>query len=459
MTEDSGARVVLTPDGPRPHPGTTTTDAAYVIYTSGSTGTPKGVVVGHAALAARVTWMREAYRLRPTDRIVQFAALSFDTHAEEIFPALAAGARVDLLPEGAVTLPEHLDGVTVLDLPTAYWHHLVEVIDGIPWPDTLRLVVLGGEQVHESAVARWRERFGDRIRLVNTYGPTEATIICTADELTGEPTAGRPPIGRPVGGTRVLLLGPHGEPVPPGAPGELCVGGAGLADGYLGRPELTAERFPLLDGERYYRTGDRARLRPDGRLEFLGRLDDQVKLRGFRIEPGEIEAHLGGRGAVAVHGETLVGYTVGEAGTLPDELRATLPPHLVPTAWVELDALPLTPSGKLDRSALPAPVRTQEWTAPRTDAELLVAEVYAEVLDTPRIGALDDFFALGGHSLLAVKVIARLRAATDVDLPIRTLFDQGTVEGVAQALEDRLLAEIDQLSDEEAARLLAEQPS
>ncbi|WP_151770725.1 non-ribosomal peptide synthetase [Streptomyces abyssomicinicus] len=457
MTEDSGARVVLTPDGPRSHPGTTDTDAAYVIYTSGSTGTPKGVVVGHTALAARVAWMREAYRLRPTDRIVQFAALSFDTHVEEIFPALTCGARVDLLPDGAVTLPEHLDGVTVLDLPTAYWHHLVEVIDDIPWPDTLRLVVLGGEQVHETAVTRWRHRFGDRVRLVNTYGPTEATVICTADELTGEPTTGRPPIGRPLGGTSALLLGPHGEPVPPGTPGELCVGGAGLADGYLGRPELTAERFPVIDGQRHYRTGDRARLRPDGRLEFLGRLDDQIKLRGFRIEPGEIEAHLGGRGAVAVHGETLVGYTAGDPGDLPGELRAVLPPHLVPTTWVRLDALPLTPSGKLDRAALPAPLRTQEWTPPRTDAEHLVAEVYAEVLGTPRAGALDDFFALGGHSLLAVKVIARLRAATDVDLPIRTLFDQGTVEGVARALEDRLLAEIDELSEEEAARLLAEQ--
>nr|WSX75586.1 amino acid adenylation domain-containing protein [Streptomyces sp. NBC_00899] len=458
MAEASGARVVVTPDGLRLLPGTTATDAAYCIFTSGSTGIPKGVLVGHTALAARVAWMREAYELRPGDRVVQFAALSFDTHVEEVFPALAAGARIDLLPEGAVTLPEHLDGVTVLDLPTAYWHHLVEVIDDIPWPDTLRLVVLGGEQVHEAAVARWREHFGDRIRLVNTYGPTEATVICTADDLTAEPTVGRPPIGRPLAGTRITLLGPHGEPVPPGSPGELCIGGAGLADGYVGRPELTAERFPILGGQRYYRSGDRARLRPDGRLEFLGRLDDQVKLRGFRIEPGEIEARLGGRGAVAVHGETLVCYTVGDRGTLPEELRAALPPHLLPSAWVEVDALPLTPSGKLDRAALPAPTVTRERVAPRTDAELLVADVYAEVLGIPGVGALDDFFALGGHSLLAVRVIARLRAATEVDLPIRTLFDQGSVAGVAQALEDRLFAELDRLSEEEAARLLADDP-
>ncbi|NUR87031.1 MAG: non-ribosomal peptide synthetase, partial [Nonomuraea sp.] len=362
---------------------------------------------------------------------------------------------------GAITLTDHLDGVTVLDLPTAYWHHLVDEIDRIAWPAGLRLVILGGEQVHEAAVTRWREHFGDRVRLVNTYGPTEATIIATAAELAGPGRtdatgAGRPPIGRPIGGTRILLLGPHGEPVPPGSPGELCIGGAGLADGYLGRPELTAERFPTLDGHRYYRTGDRARLRPDGQLDFLGRLDDQVKLRGFRIEPGEIEAHLGGRGAVAVHGETLVGYTAGPSAELAAELRAALPPHLVPAVWVELDALPLTPGGKLDRAALPAPERTVAAVAPRTDAEVLVAEVFAEALGTPGVGALDDFFALGGHSLLAVKVVARLRAATDVDLPIRTLFDHGTVEGVAQALEEALLAEIDQLSDAEADRLVAE---
>jgi amino acid adenylation domain-containing protein len=455
MAQDSGASVVLTPDGPRSLAEPAGTDAAYVIYTSGSTGVPKGVAVGHPALAARVAWMREDYGLRPGDRIVQFASLSFDTHAEEIFPALAAGARIDLLPEGAITLTDHLDGVTVLDLPTAYWHHLVDEIDEIAWPDTLRLVILGGEQVHEAAVTRWRERFGDRVRLVNTYGPTEGTIIATAADLTG---GGRPPLGRPIGGTRVVLLGPHGEQVPPGSPGELCIGGQGLADGYLGRPELTAERFIDLDGHRLYRSGDRARVRSDGQLEFLGRLDDQVKLRGFRIEPGEIEARLGGRGAVAVHGETLVGYTVGDPAPLADALRAELPPHLVPAVWVELEALPLTPGGKLDRAALPAPARTVAAVAPRTDAETLVAEVFAEVLGAAEVGALDDFFALGGHSLLAVKVVARLRAATDVDLPIRTLFDRGTVAGVARALEDSLLAEIDRLSEEEAARLLAEDP-
>ncbi|MFC4896733.1 AMP-binding protein [Streptosporangium amethystogenes subsp. fukuiense] len=431
-----------------------------MIYTSGSTGTPKGVVVSHRNLAARVAWMREAYGLGPGDRMVQFASLSFDTHAEEIYPALAAGARLELLPEGGVTLPDHLDQVTVLDLPTAYWHALVDDIDEIAWPPTLRLVILGGEQVHEAAVARWRRRFGDRTRLVNTYGPTEATIIATAAELDGSP--GRPPIGVPIADTSVLLLDAAGQEVPPGAPGELCVGGAGVATGYLARPGLTTERFPVLRGERIYRTGDLARWRSDGRLEFLGRLDDQVKVRGFRIEPGEIEAwlltHPGvGQAAVAVRRETLVGYVVGTAGgeELAGYLAGALPAHMVPTLWVNLTTLPLTGNGKLDRAALPAPeAGPRTRTAPRGDAEELVAEIFGEVLGIEEVGAFDDFFALGGHSLLATRAVARLRAAVEVDVPIRTLFARSTVADLAAAVEELLVAELAELSDEEAARLM-----
>ncbi|MFC7644714.1 AMP-binding protein [Streptosporangium lutulentum] len=191
-----------------------------MIYTSGSTGLPKGVVVEHGALAARVAWMKEVYGLGPGDRVVQFASLSFDAHAEEIYPALAAGATLELLPDGAVTLPEILAGprgreVTVLDLPTAYWHRLVDQMDDVAWPERLRLVILGGEQAHASAVARWRERFGDRVRLVNTYGPTEATIIATAADLGPADTEGRPPIGRPIGGVRAIVLDGHGHHAPP----------------------------------------------------------------------------------------------------------------------------------------------------------------------------------------------------------------------------------------------------
>jgi acyl carrier protein len=357
--------------------------------------------------------------------------------------------------------------VTVLDLPTPYWHRLTEA--DVTWPEPLRLVIIGGEQADAAAVARWRARFGDRVRLVNTYGPTEATIVATAHTLGAADVGRRPPIGRPIGGTTAHVLGRYGEPVPPGVPGELCLGGAGLARCYLGRPALTAERFTPdpygPPGSRLYRTGDRVRWRPDGTLEFLGRFDGQVKVRGFRVEPGEVTAslltHPGVRqAAVTADGERLVAYVVGPAA--PDELRrhlaATLPPHLVPTAWVPLDTLPLTVTGKVDLAALPAPgpEPAAEFVPPRTDAEALVAEVWAEVLglDADRVGALDDFFALGGHSLLATRVAALLRNTLEAEVPIRTVFDQPTVAELAAAIEKVLIDQMSGLSDEEAAQLL-----
>ncbi|WP_344056182.1 amino acid adenylation domain-containing protein, partial [Sphaerisporangium rubeum] len=409
-------------------------DPAYVIHTSGSTGRPKGVLVEHGALAARVRWMRQEYGLGPADRVAQFASLSFDTHVEELWPALTAGASVLLLPDGAATLPDVLrtpEGgrVTVLDLPTAYWHHLTEALGDVTWPRPLRLVVIGGEQAHAPAVGRWRAWFGDEVRLVNTYGPTEAVVVATAADLGRADTETTPPIGRPVDGVTARVLGPYGEPVPPGVPGELCLGGASLARGYVGRPLSTAERFvpdPFgPPGSRLYRTGDRVRLRPDGALAFLGRFDDQVKVRGFRVEPGEVTAALltcpGVRQAVVTaDGDRLLAYTVGPAD--PEDLRrrltATLPAHLVPSGWVRLDALPLTVTGKVDHAALPlpGPVAAARYVPPRTDAETLVAGVCAEVLglDAGAVGASDDFFALGGHSLLAVQVTARLRAGVGV---------------------------------------------
>ncbi|TDD12175.1 non-ribosomal peptide synthetase [Nonomuraea diastatica] len=444
--------------------------AAYVLYTSGSTGAPKGVVVEHAELAERVRWMRAVYGLRPGDRVVQMAALSFDTHAEEIYPALAAGATVELLPGGGAALPELLarrPDITVLDLPTAYFHHLVGMIDEVAWPERLRLVILGGEQVRAGAVERWRERFGDRVRLVNTYGPTETTIIATAAELRGGDP--RPPIGRPVRATTVKVLDAHGSPVPPGAPGELHVGGPGVARGYLGGYD---PRFATGRGGRVFRTGDRVRLRRDGQLEFLGRLDDQVKVRGFRIEPGEIEHCLLGhpdvrQAAVLARDGDLIAYVVlgasGDSPTAPkpiapepaEYVARRLPPHLVPTHWVVLDALPLTRNGKLDRRALPLPGPAEGGDVPpRADAEELVADVWAEVLGAGKIGAFDDFFALGGHSLLAIRVAARLRSLAGVDLPIRTLFERRTVAALAVAVEEALAAEVAVLSDEQARSLL-----
>ncbi|MFF4339990.1 amino acid adenylation domain-containing protein [Kitasatospora sp. NPDC001540] len=467
-------------------------DPAYVLHTSGSTGEPKAVSVPHRALLARVRWMGAAYGLGPGERVLQFASPGFDTHVEEVFPALTHGAEVVLLPVPPAELPDWLGSpqgrtLTVLDLPTAYWQELVAAGAAVPWPPALRTVVLGGDQVASAAVAAWRARFGDRVELWNTYGPTEAAVIATACRLGPADATARPDIGRPIAATVAHLLDDGGRPVPPGVPGELWLGGDGLADGYLGRPDLTAERFAAdpFTGGRMYRTGDLARLRPDGSLEFLGRRDRQLKVRGHRVEPAEVEAALLGQPGVAqavvdLHDEAgrqlLTAWLVPTDPERPPHgeelrrrLRAVLPAHLVPDVCLPLERLPLTVRGKLDRAALPSPATAApaagvgvgvvaERVPPGTDAEHLVAETWAEVLglDADRIGAHDDFFALGGHSLLAVRVLARLRAALELNLPVRVLFEAPTVAGTAAAVEELLLAEIDALSEDEVRALIDE---
>ncbi|MFF8770647.1 amino acid adenylation domain-containing protein [Kitasatospora sp. NPDC015120] len=483
MVRESGAVLLLTDEGGEglrllpgadPAPDDERAGLAYVLYTSGSTGTPKAVAVDHTALAARVDWMAgpDGYRLTPSDRIVQFASIGFDTHAEELWPALATGARVVLLPGGGRTLPDLLRGphgpaVTVLDLPTAYWEELVAHDERTPWPAALRLVVLGGSEVRADAVARWRERHGDTVRLVNTYGPTEATVIVTAADL-GAPDAGRrPPLGRPLPGVRLYVLDERGALLPRGSEGELYIGGAGLARGYLGRPDLTAAAFvedPFAGGP-MYRTGDRARWRTDGTLDYLGRADEQIKLRGYRIEPAEIESALAGRpdvlraAAVVLGGRRLVAYAVPAPGTGPDpaslreHLAVRLPAYLVPDTVVLLDTLPLTLNGKLDTAALPEPAQAsaRPYVAPRTDAEQLVTQLWQEVLGVPRVGALDDFFELGGDSLLVTRVVARVRAGVGLDVPIRDAFELSTAAALAARVEELLIAEIEALSEDEAA--------
>lgn len=502
MVRDAGVRVVVGPAATAPwlpdgvavlgeeagEPGTPDPawqagpdDAAYLIHTSGSTGTPKGVVVPHRALAARVAGMRRDYGITPGDRILQFASLSFDTHAEEIYPALTAGARL-VVAESGDTLPDllaagHGREVTVLDLPTPYWHQLADTVDTVAWPPGLRLLILGADQVSPAAVAAWRARFGERVRVVNSYGPTETTVIASAADLGPADATRRPPVGRPLDGTTLAVCDARGRLLPRGAAGELLIGGAGVTYGYRGRPGATARVF-VPDpwgppGALRYRSGDLVRWRSDGQLEFLGRIDAQIKVRGFRVEPGEVEAALlglpgVGRAAVVVRDEALVGYVVAAAEHRGDALRPaslraaladTLPAHLVPNSLVVLDGLPLTPNGKLDRRALPAPERRPElrggYVAPRTDAESLVTDVWAEVLGLDRVGALDDFFDLGGHSLLATRVVARIRAAAGLTVPLRVLFAHRTAQAFAVAVEDLLLAEIDALSEADAEELLA----
>jgi acyl carrier protein len=335
----------------------------------------------------------------------------------------------------------------------------------------LRTLMTAGEVCPAELVERWApER-----RFFNLYGPTEATIWSTTAECA--PGGGRPPIGRPVANTRAYVLDARGEPVPLGVPGELYVGGAGVTRGYAGRPGLTAERFvpdPFgAAGGRLYRTGDRVRWSARGELEFLGRVDEQVKLRGFRIEPGEIEGALRRSEGVAdcvvvaredVPGETrLVAYVVGdvEAAVLREHLLRELPEHMVPAAFVFLDALPLTPNGKVDRKALPAPeyaAGADRYVAPRTPVEEVLAGIWAEVLKVERVGVTESFFELGGHSLLATLMVARVQQLYGVEVQLRAIFDEPTVEELARHVDSALEvmdAELAQVDPDEMAQLLA----
>ncbi|WP_433040553.1 condensation domain-containing protein [Dactylosporangium sp. CS-033363] len=478
---DSGAGAVITADGIELLAGAHVPSIAYAMYTSGSTGRPKAVAVPHHALAARVEWMRERYKLTPADRVLQFASPSFDTFGEEVYPCLAAGATLVIPTGNRAELPDFLatpqgQGITVLDLPTSYWHELCADPAAVAWPKDLRLLILGGEQVRADALRRWFAHVGAGVEVLNTYGPTEATIIATAAHLTPADTHGRPPIGHPIGDTCVHVIGLGSAPVPDGVAGELVIGGAGLADGYLGNPELTAERFVELGGVRHYRTGDRARRRTrhdgafGGAFEFLGRIDEQLKVRGYRIEPGEVEAALLthpaiGHAVVSADDGRLVAHLVAAPGTTaptPGDIRAhlddLLPTYLQPRAYAVLERLPMTRNGKVDRAALP-PVAAEagEGRPPETDAERLVAEVWRDVLGVTGIRADDDFFDLGGHSLLATRVVARLRAGAGIEVPLRTIFTATTVGLLAVAVEDLLLAEIEALDDDEVRRLLAEE--
>jgi amino acid adenylation domain-containing protein len=437
-------------------------DLAYVIYTSGSTGTPKGVLVGHAPLANAIGFSVRRYVLTPADRVLQFASISFDASLEEIFASLVSGATLVLRDDAMLESPRHLLdaagrlGITVLSLPTAYWHKVVAALAAgeARWPSAIRLVSIGGERAQAEPLAKWLA-LGLGVELVNVYGPTEATIGCTHAALrVAEPEV---PIGRPYANARVYLLGADLQPVPAGSIGELAVGGGVLARGYLGMPVLTAERFvpdPFhqTPGARMYRTGDLAMHRPDGTLEFRGRVDAQVKVRGFRIELGEIEAalsrHPGVREAVVVarqhEGETvLAGYVIpGEphptAGDLHRFLREQLPAYMVPPALVLLDRLPLTVHGKVDLDALPIPERTtgseRDSLAPRDALELRLVRLWEELLGVQPISVRDDFFELGGHSLIAVQLVARLQRSLGASLSMATLVRHPTIESLATIL-------------------------
>ncbi|MFD8637329.1 amino acid adenylation domain-containing protein, partial [Streptomyces sp. NPDC059656] len=427
---------------------------AYVIYTSGSTGRPKAVVVEHSAIVNRLLWMQDRYRLGADDRVLQKTPFGFDVSVWEFFWPLITGAALVVAEPGGHKDPAYLSRVIQEEAVTTV--HFVPSMLAAFVEDpkaggcrSLRRVVCSGEALPEELKNRFLDVLD--VPLHNLYGPTEAAVDVTHWDCRRE-DAGPVPIGRPIWNTSLYVLDPRGRPVPVGVAGELFLAGAGLARGYLRRPALTAERFPLdpfgPPGSRMYRTGDLARHRADGSVEYLGRTDDQVKNHGVRIELGEIETALGrlpgvGRAAVVVREDVpgerrLVGYVVPEAGADPApvlepepmraELARSLPEYMVPVLVV-VDGLPVTANGKLDRRALPAPAAAAAtgYEPPAGETEELVAMVWASVLDAPRIGRHDDFFALGGHSLSATRVAARLRQSLGLDLPLHTLFEQRTV--------------------------------
>ncbi len=476
-------------------------NAAYIIYTSGTTGQPKGVVIPRRAITNHAVAMAGEMGLTPDDRILQFITLSFDAAAEEIYPALIRGAgvvipesNVDIVGEKLVRLAEE-SGVTVLHMPAAVWNALVDELDEADapiWP-SLRLLLLGGDAPDVARLQEFTRLLGRSIPFVNLYGPTETTITATRYRTTTDVETDEPiPIGSPIANVKVYVLDAKRRPLPPDAPGELYIGGMGLALGYHNRPDLTAQAFvpnPFAapqdhedtkarrheeeksekisenlshprhlrsHSERLYKTGDRVRWTADGQLVFMGRVDDQVKIRGFRVEPGEVEAALKAHPAIsdaAVVAEQddrgikyLAAYVVLNPGAaldsaeLRDFLSQRLPFYMMPAHFTVLDALPRTATGKLDRRGL-SRMEGQRvslgapYVAPRGPEEEMLANIWAQVLDVSRVGIHDNFFELGGHSLLATQLASRVREAFGVEIPLSELFQCPTVAELAERIQ------------------------
>ena len=485
---DEQARIAASPATPT-GPTTTPDNLAYVIYTSGSTGKPKGVMVRHGGLTNFMITMREEIRPNEADCFITSTSMSFDIAFVEVYLPLISGAKSQIVDDikDMLSLPPRVlsaAGRLIVQTTPSGW----QLIAGGAQTDLQLLALTGGETLPKPLAEALLNVSSEGV--INLYGPTETTIWSTLCRF-GEGAV--VPIGRPISNTRLYVLDGDLEPVPVGVSGELYIGGCGLARGYFGRPGLTAERFvasPFGRGERLYRTGDLVRYLPDGNLVFLGRLDHQVKLRGFRIELGEVEAcllgHVGvAQAAVLVReddpGEKrLVAYAVAREGQVPgagelrEHVRRHLPDYMVPSAFVLLDALPLTSNGKVDRKALPAPEGRPDvgaYAAPESPAEELLAGIWSEVLKLERVGRNDNFFELGGHSLLATNVIARIYETFEVELPLRALFEAPTVVDLAVKVEaaqreetgestellikeEENLALVQRMSDEEVASLL-----
>jgi amino acid adenylation domain-containing protein/non-ribosomal peptide synthase protein (TIGR01720 family) len=457
---------------------------AYVIYTSGSTGKPKGVMIEHTALSNFNHSVVRSTLISHEDIVLQFASINFDAAVEEIYPILTQGGRLILRDRGILDTDQTFlqicqqMGVTILDLPTAYWQQLItEPVNQNLWPESVRLVIIGGEAASRHHVKYWQQNLSKNVRLLNTYGPTEATVVASSCWLTE--FVENLPIGTPIPNTKILILDTHFNPTPPGIPGELCITGTGLARGYLNRPELTSKKFisaPASSsnsssswglrlaacGCRIYKTGDLGRWLPDGNIEFLGRLDHQVKLRGFRIELPEIEAALTRHEAVkeaavvlynqednprlaayitlASPPDPVSGLTSNDvAAVLLTWLKTRLPEYMLPASFTVLEKLPLTHSGKIDRKALPAPdlVFQAKQQLPRTETEFLLCSLWSQVLGVEVTSIHSHFFAAGGHSLLATRLVSRIRESFGIEMPLQVIFERPLLREQAQWLDNR----------------------
>ena len=437
---------------------TTINDIAYVIYTSGSTGEPKGVEVSHGNLLSLVDWHREAFSVCPADRASVVASPAFDASVWELWPYLTAGASLHIPNVVPAAAPDALrdwmveTAISIAFAPTP----LAEALLKLAWPSEvpLRVLLTGGDRLNR------RPAPGTPFEVVNNYGVTEATVVSTsgrvAPALGGD---GAPSIGRPIAGTHLHVLDANAGPVPPGEAGELHIGGAGVAIGYLNRPDLTAARF-LADPfaseakARMYRTGDLVRFLPGGELQFLGRLDNQVQILGHRVELDEVDAMLTSHPAVdkcvvvarerEAGDRGLVAYVVPangkpvSRGELREHLSTRLPAYMVPATFVEMDTLPITSNGKLDRTALPAPApraSSGRTAHDRTPVEVAVTTILEELLELDGVGEDDNFFELGGHSLMAAQLVARLQGHFNVELPLLAIFDNPTAAGIAAEIE------------------------
>jgi amino acid adenylation domain-containing protein len=441
--------------------------AAYVIYTSGSTGKPKGVCCHHAGVVNLLSDAQSRQPFTSGEAHSFWTSLSFDVSVFEIFSGLLSGGTLHIVPEQVRTdAPTFIEWLSRHHIRGAYVPAFM-LADMLAWLEKdahtleLRRMLVGVEPIEEQLLEAIQARVPS-LQIINGYGPTEATVYVTLYTVSDKHgRRGRTPIGRPVRNTQVYLLDSAMQPVPVGVAGELYVGGAGLARGYLGDAGLTAARFvphPFSDagGARLYRTGDMGRYLPGGDIVFIGRADQQIKLRGFRIEPAEIETVLVGHEAVLdslvilredISGDKrLVAYLIAEdgarpaAGQLHEFLKSHLPGHMIPSAFVWLESYPLLPNGKVDRRALPAPERSradgdENFVAPRTDVERQLADVWSEMLKVERVGVNDNFFELGGHSLLATQVVWKIRETFEADVPLRILFERSTIAELAELVE------------------------